>query len=145
MPILREIEVRYKFTEIECDITGRKLESPELVYSAFNFLKFEAKEQFIVINLNNQHGVMNYETVATGTVNSIKLRPCEVLRTAVLLNAPAVILVHNHPSGHPEPSNCDIAFTHKLAECGKLLGIDILDHIIIGERAFKSLKQLGKM
>jgi DNA repair protein RadC len=145
MPILREIEVRYKFTEIDGDITGKKLESPELVYSAFNFLKLEAKEQFIVINLNNQHGVMNYETVASGTVNSIKLRPCEVLRTTVMLNAPAVILVHNHPSGYPDPSSSDIAITSKIVECGKLLGIDVLDHIIIGESSFVSLKQLGKM
>lgn len=145
MAILREIEVRYKFTEISCDITGQKLESPELVYTAFNFLKFEAKEQFIVINLNNQHGIMNYETVATGTVNSIKLRPCEVLRTAVLVNAPAIILVHNHPSGYPDPSESDIAITNKIVECGKLLGIDVLDHIIIGESSFVSLKQLGKM
>jgi len=143
MPILREIEVRYKFTEVNCDITGKMLESPELVYSVFNFLKFEAKEQFIVINLNNQHGVMNYETVATGTVNGIKLRPCEVLRTAVMLNAPAVILAHNHPSGYPDPSNSDIAITKKIIECGELLGIDVLDHVIIGEDSFKSLKQLG--
>jgi len=145
MAILREIEVRYKFTEVNCDITGRKLESPELVYTVFNFLKYEAKEQFIVINLNNQHGIMNYETVATGTVNSIKLRPCEVLRTAVLVNAPAIILVHNHPSGYPDPSESDIAITNKIVECGKLLGIDVLDHIIIGESSFVSLKQLGKM
>jgi DNA repair protein RadC len=141
MAILREIEVRYKFTEINCDITGQKLESPESVYTAFNFLKYEAKEQFIVINLNNQHGIMNYETVATGTVNSIKLRPCEVLRTAVILNAAAIILVHNHPSGHPEPSQSDIAITKKIVECGKLLGIDVLDHIIIGESSYVSLKQ----
>ncbi|GAW96670.1 MULTISPECIES: JAB domain-containing protein [Colwellia] len=145
MAILREIEVRYKFTEVSCDITGQKLESPELVYAAFNFLKYEAKEKFIVINLNNQHGIMNYETVATGTVNSIKLRPCEVLRTAVLLNAPAVILVHNHPSGYPDPSKSDIAITSKIVECGKLLGIDVLDHIIIGDSDFVSLKQIGKM
>ena len=145
MAILREIEVRYKFTEVNCDITGGKLESPELVYTVFNFLKYEAKEQFIVINLNNQHGIMNYETVATGTVNSIKLRPCEVLRTAVLVNAPAIILVHNHPPGYPDPSESDIAITNKIVECGKLLGIDVLDHIIIGESSFVSLKQLGKM
>ncbi|PCH96392.1 MAG: DNA repair protein RadC [Gammaproteobacteria bacterium] len=143
MPILREIEVTYRFRNISCEIIGKKLESPELVYAAFNFLKYEAKEKFIVINLNSQHGIMNYETVATGTVNSIKLRPCEVLRTAVLLNAPAIILVHNHPSGYPEPSQSDISITNKIVECGKLLGIDVLDHIIIGESDFVSLKQQG--
>lgn len=141
MAILREISVIYSFTEVSDDFTGKEMTSPELVYAAFNFLKYEAKEKFIVINLNNQYGIMNYEVVAIGTVNSIQLRPCEVLRTAVLLNAPAVILVHNHPSGYPDPSKSDIAFTNKVFECGKLLGIDVLDHIIIGESGFVSLKQ----
>jgi len=143
--ILREIEVRYKFTEIDYDLTGKQMTSPELVYAAFNFLKFEAKEKFIVVNLNNQHGIMNYEVVATGTVNSIQLRPVEVLRTAVIINAPAVVLVHNHPSGLPESSTADIAFTNKVIECGKLLGIEVLDHIIIGESDFYSLKANGVM
>ena len=145
MAILREISVNYTFTEVDCDLTGKQMTSPELVYKAFNFLKFEAKENFIVINLNNQHGIMNYEVVAIGTVNSIQLRPCEDLRTAVLLNAPAVILVHNHPSGYPDPSKSDIAFTNKVVECGKLLGIDVLNHIIIGESNFVSLKKNDDM
>jgi DNA repair protein RadC len=133
--------VNYTFTEINYDLTGKQMTSPELVYKSFSFLKFEAKEKFIVINLSNQHGIMNYEVVAIGTVNSIQLRPCEVLRAAVLLNAPAVILVHNHSSGYPAPSKNDIAFTNKVVECGKLLGIDVLDHIIIGQSDFYSLKQ----
>lgn len=145
MAILREIEVRYKSPEIDCYLTGRKLESPELVYAAFSFLKYQTKEKFIVINLNNQHGIMNYEVVTIGTVNSIQLRPCEVLRTAVFLNAPAVILMHNHPSGYPDPSKSDIDFTNKVVECGKLLGIDVLDHIIISESSFVSLKEIDKI
>lgn len=145
MAILREIEVRYKFTDIDCDLTGFKLESPELVYTAFNFLKFESKEKFIVVNLNNQHAVMNYETVASGTVNSVQLRPCEVLRTAIILNSPAVVLVHNHPSGYPDPSQSDISFTKKVIEAGKLLGIEVLDHVIVGESDFVSLKKQGAL
>ena len=143
MVYLRELGVRYKLVPTNIDIIGKKLESPELVYAAFNFLKFETKEKFIVINLNNQHGIMNFETVSTGTVNSIQLRPCEVFRTAILKNSPSIIVCHNHPSGHTEPSQSDIAITKKLVECGKLLGIDVLDHIIIGESDFVSLKQQG--
>ncbi|MCJ8293329.1 MAG: DNA repair protein RadC [Colwellia sp.] len=145
MAILREISVNYIFTEIDCDLTGKKMTSPELVYKVFNFLKFEAKERFIVINLNNQHGIMNYEVVAIGTVNSVQLRPVEVLRTAVIINAPCVVLAHNHPSGGCSPSTADIAFTNKVIECGKLLGIEVLDHVIIGESDFYSLKQNGDM
>jgi len=60
-----------------------------------------------------------------------------------MLNVPAVILVHNHPLGYPDPSGSDIVITSKIVECGKLLGIDVLDHIIIGESSFVSLKQNG--
>jgi DNA repair protein RadC len=143
--ILREIEVTYRFRKIDCDITGCKLESPELVYAAFDFLKYQSKEQLIVINLNNQHGVMNYETIATGSVNGVNARVCEVLRTAIILNAPAIILVHNHPSGYPTPSKSDIRFTQNIKEVAELLDVKLLDHIIIGESSFVSLKQLDKM
>lgn len=143
--ILREISVSYLFTEIDCDITGRKLETPEFIYKVFDFLKYEPKEKFIVVNLNNQHGIMNYEVVATGTVNSIQMRPVEVLRTAVIINAPAVVLIHNHPSGYPEASRPDIEFTQKVIKAAALLNIKVLDHVIIGESDFYSLKQNGDM
>jgi DNA repair protein RadC len=77
----------------------------------------------------------------TGTVNSIQLRPAEVLRTAIIINAPAIVLVHNHPSGIVNPNKADIAFTKVVI--AKLLSIDVLDHIIIGESDFYSLKQHG--
>jgi DNA repair protein RadC len=145
MAMLREISVNYTFTEIDCDLTGKQMTSPELVYKAFNFLKYEAKEKFIVINLNSQHGIMNYEVVAIGTVNSLHLRPIEVLRTAVICNSPAVVLVHNHPSGVAKPSIADINFTEKIVNAAKVLNIEVLDHIIIGERDFCSLKREGHM
>lgn len=145
MAILREISVNYTFTEIDCDLTGKQMTSPELVYKAFNFLKFEAKENFIVINLNNQHGIMNYEVVAIGTVNSVQLRPVEVLRTAVICNSPAVVLIHNHPSGISKPSIADINFTEQIVNAAEILNIKILDHVIIGESDFYSMKQDGVM
>ena len=86
---------------------------------------------------------MNFEVVAKGTVNQVSLRAAEVLRTAVIINASAVIIIHNHPSGNPSASDADINFTKKIVEAGKLLSIDVLDHIIIGERNFESLKQNG--
>jgi DNA repair protein RadC len=143
MPILREIKIRYAFKEIDCEITGQALNEPQRIYEVFNFLKFEPKEKFIVVNLSNQNTIMNYEVVATGTVNSIQLRPAEVLRTAIIINAPAIVLVHNHPSGIVNPSKADIAFTKVVIDAAKLLSIDVLDHIIIGESDFYSLKQHG--
>lgn len=143
MAILREISVNYTFTEIDCDLTGKQMTSPELVYKAFNFLKYETKERFIVINLNSQHGIMNYETVAIGSVRGVSLRIAEVLRSAIIIGAPEILLAHNHPSGVPEPSQADIHITKKINDVAKQLSIDVLDHIIIGENGFVSLKQNG--
>jgi DNA repair protein RadC len=145
MTILREIEVRYTFKEIDCAVTGQALNEPKRIYEVFSFLKFEPKEKFIVVNLSNQNTIMSYETVASGTVNSIQLRPAEVLRTAVIINAPAIVLVHNHPSGIANPSKADIAFTQIVIDAAKLLDIAVIDHVIIGESNFYSLKQHGDM
>jgi DNA repair protein RadC len=145
MAILREISVNYTFTEIDCDFTGKAMNSPELVYKVFNFLKFEPKEKFIVVNLNNQYNIMNYEVVATGTVSSVQLRTVEILRTAIVCNSPAVVLIHNHPSGISEPSQADIRFTQTIIKAASTLNIEVLDHVIIGERGFCSLKREGHM
>jgi DNA repair protein RadC len=143
MAILREISISYIFRETSSKIIGKSLNSPELIYDVFGYLRYEPKEQFIVVNLNNQYQVMNFEVVAKGTVNQVTLRPAEVLRTAVVINAPAIIIIHNHPSGVPSPSINDINFTKRIINAGKLLSIEVIDHIIIGESTFESLKQRG--
>ena len=88
---------------------------------------------------------MNYETVAIGTVNSVQLRPVEVLRTAVICNSPAVVLIHNHPSGISKPSIADINFTEQIINAAEILNVKVLDHVIIGESDFYSLKANGVM
>ncbi|MBL4941710.1 MAG: DNA repair protein RadC [Colwellia sp.] len=145
MPILREININYMFRHTSSNIIGRSLNSPELIYDVFGYLRYEPKEQFIVVNLNNQYQIMNFEVVAKGTVNQVTLRPAEVLRTAVVINAPAILIIHNHPSGEPQASIADIKFTEKIVKAGKLLSIEVLDHVIIGEDSFYSLKADGVM
>jgi len=140
MALLREISISYIFRETSSKIIGKSLNSPELIYDVFGYLRYEHKEQFIVVNLNNQYQVMNFEVVAKGTVNQVTLRPAEVLRTAVVINAPAILIIHNHPSGCPRASLADISFTEKIVNAGKLLSIEVLDHVIIGEDSFYSLK-----
>jgi DNA repair protein RadC len=71
------------------------------------------------------------------------VHPRELFKTACLVNAAAVIVLHNHPSGDPTPSNEDIAITRRLKECGELLGIKVLDHLIIGDDRFSSFVELG--
>ena len=136
MAILREISICYNFREVNSDILNQTLDSPEKVYQVFKFLSKETKERFIVVNLTNQHTIINYETVAIGTVNAVSLRPAEVLRSAIIINAPAIILVHNHPSGNPKPSSSDIHFTETIKQAAKHFDIDVLDHIVIGYQCF---------
>jgi len=141
MALLREIEIKYRFTEIDCEITGSYLDKPEKIAEVFKFLHLETKERFLVVNLTQQHTILNYEVVATGSANAIVIRPAEVFRTAILLNAPAIVLVHNHPSGDPSLSLEDINFTKKLLVVAEQLHISIVDHVVIGFNQFRSIRQ----
>ena len=101
-----------------------------------------SQENLIVLLLNTRNQVVARRTIYIGTVNSSAVRPAEVLRPAVRENAPSVIVAHNHPSGDPTPSPEDIAVTRDLAASGKLLGIELLDHLVIGSGGrFTSLKE----
>ena len=136
MAILRELSICYNFKEVASDILNQTLDSSEKVYQVFKFLLKETKEHFIVVNLTNQHTIINYETVAIETVNAVSLRPAEVLRSAILINSPAVMLVHNHPSGNPKPSQADIHFTETIKQAAKHFDIEVLDHVVIGYQCF---------
>lgn len=136
MALLREISCVYSFTEVDDDLLGEMMDSPIKVYQLFHPLQYETKEHLVVINLTGKNQVMKYELVATGSANSAIIRPAEVLRTAILLNAPHIILVHNHPSGDPTPSPRDYHFTEQIQSAAKLFGIKVLDHIVIGHDNF---------
>src|SRR5208282_4881854 len=99
------------------------------------------REHFRVIILNTKNQVLALETVSVGGLNSSLVHPREVFKPAVLKSAAAVILIHNHPSGDATPSGEDLEITRRLAEAGKLIGIEVLDHIIIGDHVFTSLKE----
>ena len=99
------------------------------------------QEYLKVIVLNTRNHVLDIVEVTHGSVNSSQVRVAELLRPAVQRNAPAIILVHNHPSGDPTPSPQDIALTRAVIEAGKLMDIDVLDHLVIGKGGFVSLKE----
>lgn len=102
-----------------------------------------AQEQLRVVLLNTKNQVLGASLVYQGGLNSIVVRLADCFREAVQVNAAAILLVHNHPSGDPEPSNEDVRVTREAAEAGELLGIDLLDHVIVGGRAFVSLRERG--
>ena len=100
-----------------------------------------AQEQLRVLLLNTRNQVMGQRVVYIGNVNSSVVRPAEVLRAAVIDSAPSIIISHNHPSGDPTPSPEDVSITRELVQAGKLLGIDLLDHVVIGGDRWVSLKE----
>jgi len=101
------------------------------------------QEHFCVILLNTKNGVIKKEIVAIGTICAINVDVRAIYRQAIIDNAAAIIIVHNHPSGDPEPSTEDITLTKRVAEAGTLLGINLLDHLIVGAQGFISLRERG--
>ena len=99
------------------------------------------REHFRVILLNTRHEILDVVDVSVGGLASAPVHPREVFKDAIRRSAAAVILVHNHPSGHPEPSRDDLLITEQLRAAGHLVGIEVLDHLIIGERTFTSLRE----
>lgn len=104
-------------------------------------MRYLDKEYLKVILLNMKNQVLSIEDVSVGSLNSSIVHPREVFKTAIRRSSGSVILVHNHPSGDPAPSVEDINVTKRLVESGELLGIPVLDHIIIGDGKFISLKE----
>ena len=104
-----------------------------------------AQEQLRVLLLNIKSQVVGQRVIYQGNVNSSVIRAAEVLRPAVLEAVPSIIVSHNHPSGDPTPSPEDVRVTKDLAKAAKLLDIELLDHIVIGEKSFVSLKEKGLM
>ena len=122
--------------QISCAQDAAKLIAPDL--------EMLDQEHLIVLLLNTRNHVLRKRTIYVGTVNSSAVRPAEVLRPAVRENAPSIIVAHNHPSGDPTPSPEDVSVTRDLVAAGKLMDIDVLDHLVIGGSGnFVSLKEKG--
>ena len=107
-------------------------------------LRYLAQERLVSILLNSQGMVMKIVTITIGGLNKNIIEPREVFKEPVKHSADKIILVHNHPSGNPFPSDSDIRMTRRIVEAGKIFGIEILDHIIIGNGIFSSLKKMNK-
>ncbi|MBU3075692.1 RadC family protein [Clostridium estertheticum] len=124
----------------------RKITSPSDAYNLFKEI-FEGadREKLIVISLDTKNQPTTINVVSIGTLNTSLVHPREVFKSAILSNAASIILAHNHPSGDATPSGEDINITNRLRDAGKLLGIDLVDHIIIGFNSFVSLKEKGNL
>lgn len=108
-------------------------------------LQSREHEVFAILFLDNQHRILTYEELFRGTLSSASVYPREVVKRALALNAAALMLVHNHPSGHPEPSRADIEITQRLQSALSLVDIRTLDHLVVASNGVVSLKQRGYM
>ncbi|MDR6554040.1 DNA repair protein RadC [Paenibacillus qinlingensis] len=108
-------------------------------------LRYLQKEHFVCLFLNTKNHVIAQETLSMGSLNASIVHPREVFRAAIKRSSASIICVHNHPSGDPTPSPEDISLTSRLVEAGTIIGIEVLDHVIIGDQRFISLKEQGFM
>ena len=115
--------------------------SPENVLNEVRSkLKGRKKEHFLTLFLDTRNQVLGVASVSVGSLDSSLAHPREVFKEAISANAASVIFVHNHPSGDPQPSEDDIKLTRRLVEAGNIVGIEVLDHVIVADKAFASLK-----
>ena len=144
---LRELKIRYS---VKADATGqpivvgRTLSTPAASAAALAaLLQDEPGEVFAILCLSTKHRVIAYHEVSRGTLDATLVHPREVFKDALLANAAGIVVTHNHPSGDPAPSPDDIALTRRLVDAGKLIGVDVLDHIVIGDGRYVSFRELG--
>ena len=114
----------------------------EIMNDVFNIEELP-EEHFFLLCLNTKNHITNISEVSHGTINASLVRPADVFKRALVANANAVILVHNHPSGEISPSQEDVTLTNRLRDCGDMLGVPVLDHIIIGHDRYYSFKEKG--
>lgn len=120
--------------------TKVQIKCPQDVANLLNDeLKYEKRELVKVIILNTKNIVMKVTDICLGTENSAILKPKDAFIDAVKMGAPKIILVHNHPSGDPTPSSEDINFTNRLIQASSVIGIELLDHVVIGDSKFESI------
>jgi DNA repair protein RadC len=125
-----------------CDTPDKAVEYWKMHIATSPQLNAEC-ECLVVILLNTRRKVKGHQIVTIGTMDTLLVHPREVFRTAVVGSAAAVVLMHNHPSGEPSPSEADLKVTRDLVRAGQLLKIEVLDHVIIGNPGHASLREMG--
>lgn len=135
-----------KEVSVYCPEIDRKMNSPEkIVKLAREYLRMQElpEEYMYMVCMNTKLDMTGVFEISHGNVNSSVVGTREVFQKALLANAVSVIFIHNHPSGDPTPSREDVEVTKRLTEAGRILGIQVLDHIIIGQPGYTSLKEKG--
>lgn len=125
-------------------MTRPVVNSPQdIAHLVMEEMRYLDREHFRIVSLTTKNHVLGISEISVGSLNSSLVHPRECFKEAIRRNSNAIILLHNHPSGDPTPSKEDIAVTQRLAEGGGILGIEVLDHVIIGDNRYISFKERG--
>jgi DNA repair protein RadC len=139
---IREVRVNYFQTQEKLF----DIRTPEQVAEFVRgVLMDNRREHLVALYLNGSHSVASYSIVSIGTATEATAHPREVFQRAIACGASAIVLAHNHPSGEVKPSNEDILFTKRIKEVGELVGIKLLDHIVVADASFHSMKENGHL
>jgi DNA repair protein RadC len=132
--LVKEASLKYR---------GRTISNPQCACELVRDFLGERwdREYFGIICLNIKNQPTHISLVSIGSLNSSVVHPREVFKAAILSNSASIILFHNHPSGNPEPSKTDMDITKRLVEVGEIIGINIIDHVIVGDEQFMSMKE----
>lgn len=130
----------------DIDVDGKRITSPRSAVNVINEvfdMENMTKEHFIILALGTKMNILGAHIVHVGSVNAAIVHPREVFQLALLNNATSIMAFHNHPSGDSAPSNEDIIVTKRLRDAGQILGIELLDHIVVGHGEYTSLREKG--
>lgn len=141
--LIAAMELGYRMAKSLRPINGKATSSFVIGSRFIEELKDEEQEHFIVLCLNTKNEIIARKTISIGTLDQAIVHPRDVFRFAIKSNAARIIAVHNHPSGNPEPSENDKTVTKRLIRSGDILGIEVLDHIIVGNDSYVSLRERG--
>ena len=114
---------------------------PESVYELCRDIRAANREHFVGFYLNSRNQVLRREIISIGSLNASIVHPREVFAPAIAVSAASLVLAHNHPSGDPTPSEEDLAITRRLLEAGRIIGIDVLDHVVVARESYASFKE----
>lgn len=137
--LVREAKIRWiKRGEVEGQVVG-----PEQAAAAFRMvIGDDPREHVCVLHLDTRHGVISVEVVTVGTINQSLVHPREIFRTAIIRSATSIVIAHQHPSGDATPSEEDINTTRALVAAGRVIGIQVMDHIVVGYESATSIRSL---
>lgn len=142
MIYVKELELRYRRRAVDLSSPlSVKVTDNLCVYRLFSYLQEVPQEKFLTLHLDTKNKIQSFQEVSAGTLNQSLVDPAEVFRGALLAGVKRIVGVHNHPSGDPTPSREDIELTKRLEDAGEIIGVQLLDHIIIGEGYYTSYKE----